>query len=135
MPWQIVVALVFIGVNGLSFALQAASLGTALGAEAGRLAGLMLTLTIVAALQAAVSFAVGACIAARLNWARRLAVLANFVFVLSAVGILAVLTSIGEFSVLVLASGALSLFMIALLSNERSQAYTYKGGDDGWPED
>lgn len=131
MPWQIAVALVLIGLESLAF--MAARIGGIAGSAPDGSGWMPLLLMIPAALATVVYIILGVCIAARLNRARKLAIVVNFIFVLAAVGVLVVMASIGEFSVLVLANGVFSLFMIALLSNERSQAYTHKGGDD-WPD-
>lgn len=135
MPWQIVVALVVTGLDALALAFMAAGLAAVSGSAPQQVRGILLILTALVALGAVAYVSLGVCIAARLNKARKLAIVLNFVFVLSAVGILVVLGAMGEFNPAALASGVLSLFMVALLSNERSQAYTYKSGEDGWPED
>jgi hypothetical protein len=134
MPWQIVVALVVTGLDALVLAFMAAGLAAVAG-WAPQFQGLLLLLTAVVALIAVVFVSLGVCIAARLNKARKLAIVVNFVFVLAAVGILVVRGVMGEFDPAALASGAFSLFMVALLSNEHSQAYTYKSGEAAWPED
>ena len=135
MPWQIVVALVVTGLGALALAFMAAGLAAVSGSVPRQVQGILLILTVLVALGAVVFVSLGVCIAARLNKARKLAIVLNLVFFLSAVGILVVLGVLGEFNPASLASGALSLFMVALLSNERSQAYTYKSGEVGWPED
>ncbi|MEU5152792.1 hypothetical protein [Glycomyces sp. NPDC021274] len=135
MPWHIVVALVVTGLDALALAFMAAGLAAVSASAPRQFQGLLLMLTALVALVTVVYVSLGVCIAARLNKARKLAIVLNLVFFLAAVGILIVLAVIGEFYPAALASGALSLFMIALLSNERSQAYTYKSGEARWPED
>lgn len=136
MPWQLITALALIGLDALYLAFQAVKLG-AIAADlwAEPFGWLPLLLMSVVAVLATLCVVVGLCILARRNWARRLAVTVNFILVLFAVLALVFAGALGQFDVLALASGAFSLFMIFLLSAERSKAYTYRGGDDSWPED
>jgi hypothetical protein len=135
MPWQIVVALVLTGLDGLTLALNAAKLGTIAASAPQQFRWMPFLLTILVALAAAVYLVLGACVAARLKTARKLAVVVNFILLLFALMALAVSGAIGELNVLALVSGAFSLFMISLLGSEQAQAYAYRGGDDSWPEE
>jgi hypothetical protein len=135
MPWQIAVALVFTGLNGLALAFMAAGLGSIAGSMPERFRLMPLLLMIPVALMAVVYLVLGVCIAARLKTARKLAIVVNFILLLFAVLAVTAFVAFGEFNLPALASGAFSLFMISLLGSEPSQAYTYRGGDDSWPEE
>lgn len=135
MPWQTVVALVFIGLDALALLLMASGLAAVAGSAPRQVQGLLLFMTVPVVLGAIVFTVLGICIAVRLNKARKIAVVLNFFFLIAAIAVLIVLGIVGEFNPAALFSGALSFFMISLLSNERSQAYTYKDGEGGWPED
>ena len=111
MPWQLTVALVVIGLDVLLTATAA-----------------VLTFSPMAALGTLIWIALGACIIARLNKARTLAIGFNFLNILVAVLLTAVLASLGAVAALPAAYGAFSLGMIFLLGSDASKAYTYKVG-------
>jgi hypothetical protein len=135
MPWQIAVALVFTGLDGLALAFNAVTLGAIAASAPQQFRWMPLLLTVLVALAAVVYLVLGVCVAARLKTARKLAVIVNFILLLFALMALAVSGAVGGFNVLALVSGGFSLFMIALLNSEQAQAYAYRGGDDSWPED
>ncbi|MFC3494300.1 hypothetical protein [Glycomyces rhizosphaerae] len=111
MPWQIIVALVLIGLAVLSSAMTA-----------------VLTFSVVAALSALIWIALGVCIVARLDRARNLAMAFNLVNILIAVLLTLAFAALGAIAALTAASGAFSLGMIFLLGSDASKAYTYKVG-------
>lgn len=111
MPWQIIVSLVLIGLDVLSRAVTA-----------------VLTFSIVSALFALIWIALGACIIARLEKARNLAMACNLVSIVAAILLTVALAPLGGIVVLTIANGAFSLGMIFLLGSDASKAYTYKVG-------
>ncbi|GAB4002166.1 hypothetical protein GCM10029992_39640 [Glycomyces albus] len=133
MPWQIVVALVFIGLDVLAYALMAAGLGVVAGSAPER-SGVPIVLMTPVALIALAFIALGVCIAARLNKARKLAVIVNVIFLMFAVWSLISSIAFGGLDVPALFGGAFSLAMLYLLASDRAKAYTYKG-DDSLPGD
>jgi hypothetical protein len=111
MPWQLTVALVVIGFDVLLTATAA-----------------VLTFSPMAVLWTLIWTALGVCIIARINKARTLAIGFNFLNILAAVMLTAILASLGAVAVLPAASGAFSLGMIFLLGSDACKAYTYKVG-------
>ncbi|PRY58390.1 hypothetical protein [Glycomyces artemisiae] len=109
MPWQVVVALVLIGLDVLS-----------------RAATTVLTFSPVSALGALIWIALAVCIAARLDRARNLAMWFNLLSLLLAVLLTFAFASVPGIMVLTIANGVFALGLIYLLGSEASKRYTYR---------
>jgi uncharacterized membrane protein len=130
MPWQLITALAIIGLEALYLAAQALGVGTVAAAYAGEDgAAAPLAVSGVTAVLAVLCVVVGACIAARYDKARRIAITINLVLVAFALLTVVILGLLGQFDVLTLLNGAFALFMIAMLSSEPAKAYTYRNAE------
>lgn len=138
-PWQVVTALVLLGLAAASYAIQSAALWIAhLLPATAQQHRLLLASAIATAFGAAVAVAVGVCIAARLDWARKVALAFNLLGIMQAVAVLGTVGAFGEIGVPVLAGGAQASILFALLfllSSAAAKTYTYKGGGGTWPDD
>ncbi|WP_026922977.1 hypothetical protein [Glycomyces arizonensis] len=130
-PWQIVVALVLIGASLLSLAYLAALLWVDYDSriEDGREA--MLWPLVATALAVVVQVAVAVCIAARMDWARRIGSgMCLFTGAVASVSGLVAGVAAPSFTGI-----GVVLILFFLLRAEKAERYTYRGRAMDWPDD
>jgi hypothetical protein len=135
MPWQVATALVMIAAAAASSLAEAALLGLGAVVADPRFERLLLALLIASVLHAAACTAVGVCVAARLDWARRIAIVVSLLGVSCSLVTLAVLGAFGVLDPAPFATGGFSLLLLALLSGEAAARYTYRGGGGSLPDE
>ncbi|GAA2261100.1 hypothetical protein GCM10009853_012710 [Glycomyces scopariae] len=143
-PWQVVAALALIGCHALALVLQSAAALALFRSQQPPESRLTLLVLLGAATAAAANAVLGACIAARQDWARTVAVALSLLACFS-YGAASVVLSFAAFAtapgvrgtLLLSAYGAFAfcLALLFLLQNERAAAYTYRGGGGDRPDE
>ncbi|MFB9661651.1 hypothetical protein ACFQS3_02915 [Glycomyces mayteni] len=135
MPWQVATALVMIAAAAVSSLAEAALIGLGSIVADPRFERLLLALLVASVLHATVCTALGACVAARLDWARRLAAVASLYGVACSLMALVIFGVLDALSPAPFAAGGFSLLLLGLLSGEAATRYTYRGGGGSLPDE